>query len=115
MIAALDLLPDGSSSDNHTPTSVRTCVGCRVRDERSGLVRVKVSDGRLTVDEHGRLPGRGAWLHPRTDCLDKALQRRAFARALRTSTELDTDSLVEWVAHHTSSPDGVPVENRKRV
>ncbi|WP_460466636.1 YlxR family protein [Calidifontibacter terrae] len=94
---------------------MRTCVGCRARDERSSLVRVKVSDGRLTVDERGRLPGRGAWLHPQSHCLERALQRRAFRRALRATSEPGVDSLVEWVAHHVSSPDDAPVENRKRV
>lgn len=28
-------------------------------------------------------PGRGAWIHPRTACLQRALKTKAFARAFR--------------------------------
>ena len=41
-------------------------------------------------------PGRGSWLHPSPDCLDLALRRRAFARALRLAGPLDTTAL-GWV------------------
>lgn len=30
------------------------------------------------------MPGRGAWLHPRADCVSAAVRRKAFATALRT-------------------------------
>jgi len=36
------------------------------------------------------MPGRGASLHPSTDCLDLAERRRAFARALRVAGPVDT-------------------------
>ncbi len=38
----------------------------------------------MTIDAN-RSGGRGAWLHPGTECLQKALRRRAFARAFRRS------------------------------
>ncbi|MDR6864398.1 putative RNA-binding protein YlxR (DUF448 family) [Phycicoccus sp. 3266] len=44
---------------------------------------------RLTPDPRHCLPGRGAWLHPTGDCLEQALRRRAFGRALRTSAAPD--------------------------
>ena len=62
---------------------VRTCVGCRARASRSDLLRVVAQDGALVIDERAALSGRGAWLHPSLECLDTALRRRAFARALR--------------------------------
>nr|WP_236623423.1 YlxR family protein [Demequina mangrovi] len=49
-------------------------------------------DGRAVVDEHRRMPGRGAWLHPDPACLAQALKRRALPRALRVS-ELDVAGL----------------------
>jgi len=64
---------------------VRTCVGCRGRAPRSALIRVVHSNGELVLDERAVLPGRGAWLHPTPECLDAAMRRRAFARALRVS------------------------------
>ncbi|GGB40346.1 hypothetical protein GCM10011492_33940 [Flexivirga endophytica] len=52
----------------------------------------------LVPDGGGRLPGRGAWLHPRPDCLDKADQRRAFPRALRITHAVDLTPVREWIA-----------------
>lgn len=82
-------------------------MGCRTRDERSALLRVVALPGNdaahtdvalLVPDERGRLPGRGAWLHPRLDCLDLADQRRAFPRALRITHGVDLTRLREWIA-----------------
>ncbi|MFL6152774.1 MAG: YlxR family protein [Ornithinibacter sp.] len=67
---------------------VRTCVGCRKRATKAELVRVTVGSdahGRPAVvpDPQGTAPGRGAHLHPTTECYELAVRRRAFARALR--------------------------------
>ena len=40
-------------------------------------------------DPRRRRPGRGAWLHPAISCLDHAVRRRAFGRALRSSAPPD--------------------------
>jgi predicted RNA-binding protein YlxR (DUF448 family) len=69
---------------------VRTCVGCRARAPRSALLRVVARDGVLVADERAVLPGRGAWVHDTDACVDTALRRRAFGRALRTTGPLDT-------------------------
>jgi len=49
------------------------------------------ADGIAVVlpDPERRLPGRGAWLHPGLSCLELAVRRRAFGRALRMAIELD--------------------------
>ncbi|HCS60632.1 MAG TPA: DUF448 domain-containing protein [Microbacterium sp.] len=72
---------------------VRTCVGCRVRASRSALIRVVANHSVLILDERAVMPGRGAWLHPTQECIDTALRRHAFARALRVSTPLDTQTI----------------------
>jgi predicted RNA-binding protein YlxR (DUF448 family) len=60
------------------------CVGCRVREPALGLVRVvRALDGSAVVDATGRAPGRGAWVHPRSACIEAALARGGLARALR--------------------------------
>jgi len=63
---------------------MRTCIGCRRRSAAPDLVRISLDeDGTLRL---GPGPGRGAWLcgAPRTiGCLDAAVRRRAFERALR--------------------------------
>ena len=70
------------------PGPVRTCIGCRRRATKNELLRVVAgsdADGQPVVrpDPNGRAPGRGAHLHPTTECLDQAVRRRAFTRALR--------------------------------
>ena len=81
---------------------VRTCVGCRHRDDRSVLLRVVAAevDGVWSVvpDPRHRRIGRGASLHPTPACLDLAERRRAFPRALRRSGPLDTAPVREYVA-----------------
>ena len=73
--------------------AVRTCVGCRTRALRSALLRVVSQNGSLVIDERAALPGRGAWLHPTPECMEAALRRRAFVRALRVSGDLDTQTI----------------------
>jgi uncharacterized protein len=72
---------------------VRTCLGCRQRAPRSSLLRVVARDGRAVVDTAARLPGRGAWVHPDSGCVENAIRRRAFGRALRVDN-LDTTTLI---------------------
>jgi predicted RNA-binding protein YlxR (DUF448 family) len=72
---------------------VRTCVGCRARAAKSDLLRVVAVAGSVVPDPRGRLPGRGAHLHPTVDCLALAERRRAFGRALRRAAPLDTEPL----------------------
>ncbi|MGB4137282.1 MAG: YlxR family protein [Microbacterium sp.] len=76
--------------------AVRTCIGCRGRASRTSLLRVVARNGVLVLDERAVLAGRGVWLHPTRECADAALRRRAFARALRVSGELDTQTIEQY-------------------
>ena len=42
------------------------------------------------------MPGRGAWLHPSPECLELAVRRKAFGRALHLRAAVD----VSAVARH---------------
>ncbi|MCL1898765.1 MAG: YlxR family protein [Micrococcales bacterium] len=75
----------------------RMCVGCRARDSIAALVRVvksPTSANALVVDYARRLPGRGAWVHPRAKCLQQAVSQQTFGRALRLSGVLDAEALI---------------------
>jgi N utilization substance protein A len=85
-----------------TSIPVRTCVGCRGRAPVTELLRVVVRDGGLTPDPGRRLPGRGASVHPTPECLRAAVRRRAFPRALRCSTPLETGPLEEHLAQQVT-------------
>ena len=86
----------------HTDGPVRTCVGCRKRELAVELLRVVVvSTGNgnfaVIVDTASNLPGRGAWLHPVPHCVQQAIRRRAFAKALRIAGSPDTSAVVEHI------------------
>jgi predicted RNA-binding protein YlxR (DUF448 family) len=83
-------------------TPVRTCVGCRERAAKVELLRVVAVAGALIPDPAGRLPGRGASLHPRPECLQAAVRRRAFARALRVNGPVDFSALADFVSGNSS-------------
>lgn len=68
---------------------IRTCVACRKQATRAELLRLVAVDGRLLVDEHAVMPGRGAWVHETAECMNVTVQRGTFARALRASGKLD--------------------------
>ncbi|MFI1454678.1 YlxR family protein [Streptomyces roseus] len=76
----------------------RTCVGCRERAAKSDLLRIVAVGDQCVPDPRGTLPGRGAYVHPAVVCLDKAVRRRAFPRALRAPGALDTTGLSKAVA-----------------
>ncbi len=50
-------------------------------------------DSVLVIDERAAMPGRGAWVHETQECVDAAIRRRAFVRALRVSGPLDTQTI----------------------
>lgn len=72
----------------------RTCVGCRQRSERANLLRIVSKSNVLAFDQQKNMPGRGAWIHPSSDCLALAIQRNAFGRALKLSKQIDSTGLV---------------------
>ena len=83
---------------------VRTCVGCRERAAQAELLRVVAEiradasrTGRVVPDPNRRAPGRGAHVHPTPRCLELALRRRAFTRALRVPGGLDTTPVEVFV------------------
>ena len=61
---------------------VRTCVGCRQTDDQSALVRLTAVGTDLRVDGTKRAMGRGAYVHPRSECLAGA-QKGGFSRSFR--------------------------------
>ena len=91
---------------------VRTCIGCRKRAAKRELLRVTAgSDPRtgqpvFRPDPDGTAPGRGAHLHPRPECYELAVRRKAFARALRVGAGPSSAPVGEYVTatSHTVNP-----------
>ena len=76
---------------------VRTCLGCRQRADTSSLLRVVASGGEVVPDPSATLPGRGAWVHPTVNCVESAIKKRAFGRALRVTEALSTEALTTTI------------------
>ena len=92
-----------TTTDTPVPGPVRTCVGCRAKAAASELLRVVAgsdAEGRpaLVPDPAHRAPGRGAHLHPTSECWELAVRRRAFPRALRSGVTLADTPLVDYLA-----------------
>ncbi len=123
------------SVSSHPP--VRTCIGCRKRAPANELFRVVVapettgtlhqtldrdvasgpgSGGCVPVvpDLRRRASGRGAWVHRDLGCVEFAVQRRAFGRALRVSRPIDPEQVLHYVAQDTPSVLPPPAEPRRR-
>jgi predicted RNA-binding protein YlxR (DUF448 family) len=65
---------------------LRTCVGCRRVRDRRALIRLAFDPAQgLVVNppSPGAVAGRGAYLCPNLDCLEKAWHRKVFPRAFR--------------------------------
>lgn len=67
----------------HVP--LRLCIVCREQKQKSELLRiVRTSDGEITFDPSGKLPGRGAYICADGDCVEKAAKKHALDRVYKT-------------------------------
>ena len=60
-------VPSDASAQPEPP--IRTCVGCRTRDD--------------LPDTAGTMPGRGAWIHPSEACVAALEKKNGLARAFK--------------------------------
>jgi predicted RNA-binding protein YlxR (DUF448 family) len=63
----------------------RTCIACRGTFAKNDVVRIVAVSGSVIVDYREKLPGRGAYVCPRPECIRKALSREGLSRALHTA------------------------------
>ncbi|MHB1876805.1 MAG: YlxR family protein [Streptosporangiaceae bacterium] len=73
-------------------------MGCGVRAAKPDLLRVVAVDGEAVADPAARRPGRGAYVHPSPNCLERARRRRAIPRALRANGPLADNGLASYLA-----------------
>ena len=61
----------------------RQCMGCRERREKREMIRVvRTTEGNVQLDFSGKLNGRGAYICPKPECLQKARKSKALERSL---------------------------------
>lgn len=90
----------------HVPQ--RTCVGCRSVQAKKTLVRIvrTPTDG-VQVDPHGKMNGRGAYLHDRRSCWEAGLHGH-LANALKT--ELSPEDVARLQKFMQNLPEENPVD-----
>jgi predicted RNA-binding protein YlxR (DUF448 family) len=93
--------PDDEATDPAAPQPKgprRRCIASGQVDDKARLLRFAVGpDGQIVPDPGEDLPGRGLWLRPRPDMIDKARRKRLFARAARAQVSVP-DDLADQVA-----------------
>jgi predicted RNA-binding protein YlxR (DUF448 family) len=77
---------------------VRRCLGCRQSESKDLLLRVVAENNQAVLDESGRRPGRGAYVHRSAECVGASLRTKAWPRALK-EPRLDLEQLTLLVAH----------------
>lgn len=65
---------------------MRMCTGCGEMKPKRELIRVvKSPEGEIALDRTGRLPGRGAYVCPNPECLQKARKTRRLERVFSSA------------------------------
>lgn len=61
----------------------RKCVGCQEMKNKKELIRVvRTPQGEIAIDLTGKKAGRGAYICPSLDCLEKAIKGKRLDKAL---------------------------------
>lgn len=62
----------------------RICVGCKQAKEKQDMIRVvKSAEQKVSLDETGRMNGRGAYICKNSACLELALKSKGLERSLK--------------------------------
>jgi predicted RNA-binding protein YlxR (DUF448 family) len=79
----------------------RMCTGCMEMKPKKELIRVvKNKENEISIDLHGKKPGRGAYICRNIDCLEKAVKTKRLERNLETKiSEEIYDKLKEEVVN----------------
>ena len=65
---------------------MRQCVGCREMKPKRKLIRViRTSEDEILIDATGKKNGRGAYICPNRECLQKAVKNKGLERSLKIS------------------------------
>ncbi|WP_042317338.1 RNase P modulator RnpM [Desulfofarcimen acetoxidans] len=64
----------------------RMCVGCQEMKPKKEMIRVvKTPENSIEIDPTGKRAGRGAYVCPSLECLQKAIKARRLEKALHHS------------------------------
>ena len=89
-------MPKKPRKRKHVPQ--RTCVGCREIHSKRSLIRIVRNPEGIFVDPSGKMAGRGAYLHDRTDCWERGLEGSLESGLKTELSEEDRERLTEFMA-----------------
>ena len=82
------------TSRKHIP--LRTCIACREKRPKRELLRVVCTpEGSVDIDVQGKRAGRGAYVCPRVECLQVAVQAQRLSRALKCQVSSEEAAALE--------------------
>lgn len=65
---------------------LRKCTGCQEMKNKKELVRVvRSEEGEFSLDFTGKKPGRGAYVCPTIECLEKAHKSKGLERSFKSA------------------------------
>ena len=74
----------------------RTCMACQEKKDKRDLVRiVRSPEGEISVDLTGKKPGRGAYICPNLECLNKVIKSKRLERSLETTISQEIYELLK--------------------
>ena len=63
---------------------MRQCIGCGEMKAKKEMIRViKTAEGAIMLDATGRKNGRGAYICPNSECLQKAVKNKGLERSFK--------------------------------
>ncbi|MBQ6775422.1 MAG: DUF448 domain-containing protein [Synergistaceae bacterium] len=90
------LKTDSRNKDRHVPQ--RSCAVCRAKSDKGDLIRlVKSPEGKIVIDTTKKLPGRGVYICPDLECVERAKKSGILAHALKA--EIDENFWPELEEH----------------
>ncbi|MEG0291343.1 MAG: YlxR family protein [Anaerovoracaceae bacterium] len=83
---------------------MRKCIGCNESYPKEQLIRIANYEGNVTVDITGKAKGRGVYICKNSECLGKAIKRKAFVRAFgQEVSEEQKEQLDKEIKSHEES------------
>ena len=75
---------------------VRRCVGCQEMKGKKEMIRViRTPEGDFLLDATGKKNGRGAYLCPSRECLDKARKNKGLERSFKQAIPKEVNEALE--------------------
>lgn len=67
---------------------LRKCTGCNEMKNKKDMIRiVRDQEGNFSLDFNGKKPGRGAYICPTVECLEKARKNKGLERSFKASVD----------------------------